>query len=117
MDFSLHANAALDWVFNVMKPCDHLLILNILNLKTPSKIWSKVFMVAYAHDIVINDQLKKESQEKLAMMKATAIEKGFKFVETLCKRGDPAKIVCAVAVEDKIDCIVMGRRGMSNLER
>ena len=51
------------------------------------------------------------------MMKATAIEKGFKFVETLCKRGDPAKIVCAVAVEDKIDCIVMGRRGMSSLER
>lgn len=76
-----------------------------------------VFIVAYAHDIVINDQLKKESQEKLAAMKATAIEKGFKFVETLCKRGDPAKIVCAVAVEDKIDCIVMGRRGMSNLER
>ena len=100
-----------------MKPCDHLLIVNILNLKTPSKIWSKVFIVAYAHDIVINDQLKKESQEKLAMMKATAIEKGFKFVETLCKRGDPAKIVCAVAVEDKIDCIVMGRRGMSSLER
>ena len=61
--------------------------------------------------------MKKESQEKLASMKATATEKGFKFVETLCKRGDPAKIVCTVAIEDKIDCIVMGRRGMSNLER
>lgn len=100
-----------------MKPCDHLLILNVLNLKTPSKIWWLSFILAYAHDIVINERLKKESQEKLTAMKATAVEKGYKFVETLCKRGDPAKIVCAVAVEDKIDCIVMGRRGMSNLER
>ena len=66
---------------------------------------------------MVNDRLKKESQEKLAAMKATAVEKGFKCVGTLCKRGDPAKIVCTVAVEDKIDCIVMGRRGMSNLER
>ena len=39
-------------------------------------------------------------------MKATATEKGFKFVETLCKRGDPAKIVCTVAIEDKIDLII-----------
>ena len=36
MDYSFQANAALDWVFSVMKPEDHLLILNVLNLKTPS---------------------------------------------------------------------------------
>ena len=38
MDFSVQANAALDWVFAVMKPNDHLLILNVLNLKAPSTI-------------------------------------------------------------------------------
>ena len=38
MDFSVQANAALDWVFSVMKPSDHLLILNVLNLKAPSII-------------------------------------------------------------------------------
>ena len=36
MDFSFQANAALDWVFSVMKAEDHLLILNVLNLKAPS---------------------------------------------------------------------------------
>lgn len=36
MDFSVQANAALDWVLGVMKPEDHLLILNVLNLKAPS---------------------------------------------------------------------------------
>ena len=36
MDFSIQANAALDWVLAIMKPEDHLLILNVLNLKAPS---------------------------------------------------------------------------------
>lgn len=61
--------------------------------------------------------MKKESQEKLADMKARAISLGFKFAEAITCRGEPHKQVCKYAVEDKIDCIVMGRRGMSNLKR
>ena len=61
--------------------------------------------------------MKKESQEKLAHMKARANSLGFKFVEAITCRGEPQKQVCKYAAEDKIDCIVMGRRGMSNLKR
>ncbi|KAK8827962.1 adenine nucleotide alpha hydrolases-like protein [Blastocystis sp. ATCC 50177/Nand II] len=107
MDFSFQANAALDWVFSVMKAEDHLLILNVLNLKAPT----------YAHDIAVNEKLKKESQEKLAEMKKRATDMGYPYVNTLCVRGEPPQQVCKYAVEDKIDCIVMGRRGMSNLKR
>lgn len=67
--------------------------------------------------MVINEQLTKESQEKLKEMKQRAEEKGFKYVNTISTRGEPAKKVCSYAVEDKIDTIVMGRRGMSNLKR
>lgn len=67
--------------------------------------------------MVINEQLTKESQEKLKEMKQRALEKGFQFVNTISTRGEPAKKVCSYAVEDKIDTIVMGRRGMSNLKR
>ena len=61
--------------------------------------------------------MKKESQEKLADMKNRVISLGFKFVEVVTCRGEPQKQVCKYAIEDKIDCIVMGRRGMSNLKR
>ena len=64
----------------------------------------------------MNDRLKKESQEKLQEMKQRAIDKGFQFVNTLSVRGDPSKQICAYAIQDKIDTIVMGRRGMSNLK-
>ena len=37
MDFSIQAKACFDWVMVVMKPADSLVILNVLNLKTPSK--------------------------------------------------------------------------------
>lgn len=73
--------------------------------------------IAYAHDIAVNEKLKKESQEKLAEMKKKATDMGYPFVNTLCVRGEPPQQVCKYAVEDKIDCIVMGRRGMSNLKR
>ena len=36
MDFSVQANAALDWVLSVMKPEDYLIVMNVLNLKAPS---------------------------------------------------------------------------------
>lgn len=36
MDFSIQANAALEWTLNIMKPEDYLLVLNVLNLKAPS---------------------------------------------------------------------------------
>lgn len=36
MDFSLQATAAYEWVSSLMKPDDYFLILNVLNLKTPS---------------------------------------------------------------------------------
>ena len=65
----------------------------------------------------MNERLKRESQEKLAEMKTRATEAGFPYVNPLCVRGEPAPDVCKYAVEDKIDCIVMGRRGMSNLKR
>lgn len=61
--------------------------------------------------------MKKESQEKLAEMKTRVISLGFNFVEAIACRGEPQKQVCKYAVEDKIDTIVMGRRGMSNLKR
>ena len=73
--------------------------------------------LAYAHDIAVNEKLKRESQEKLAEMKTRATEMGYAYVNTLCVRGEPPQQVCKYAVEDKIDCIVMGRRGMSNLKR
>ena len=38
MDFSIQAKACFDWVMVVMKPTDSLIILNVLNLKTPSKL-------------------------------------------------------------------------------
>ena len=44
MDFSIQANAALDWVLGVMKPEDHLLILNVLNLKAPSNFCLIVYL-------------------------------------------------------------------------
>ena len=37
MDFSIQAKACFDWVMVVMKPADSLVILNVLNLKTPSR--------------------------------------------------------------------------------
>ena len=37
MDFSITAKACFDWVMVVMKPTDSLVILNVLNLKTPSR--------------------------------------------------------------------------------
>ena len=42
----------------------------------------------------MNDRLKRESQENLDQMKKTANEKGFKNVEVIRARGDPAKISC-----------------------
>ncbi|KAK8806121.1 hypothetical protein WA171_007206 [Blastocystis sp. BT1] len=105
MDFSIQATACFEWVLKIMKPVDSLLVLNVLNLKTPT----------YAHDVVVNDRLKKESQEHLDEMKKTANDKGFQNVEVVCARGDP--VVCSYAVEKKIDTIVMGRRGMGNVER
>ena len=107
MDFSIQAKACFDWVMVVMKPTDSLVILNVLNLKTPT----------YAHDIAVNDRLKRESQENLDQMKKTANEKGFQNVEVISARGDPAKVICSYASEKKIDTIVMGRRGMGNVER
>ena len=38
MDFSQQAQVALDWVLSLMKPNDYILVLNVLNLKTPSKV-------------------------------------------------------------------------------
>ena len=48
--------------------------------------------------MVINEQLTKESQEKLKEMKQRALEKGFQFVNTVSTRGEPAKKVCSYAV-------------------
>ena len=39
MDFSVQANACVDWVLRVMKPNDYLIILNVLNLKAPSNLY------------------------------------------------------------------------------
>lgn len=75
--------------------------------------------------------MKKESQEKLDEINKSVKEKGFNNIETICARGEPSKIsfsihferlpsynvVCSYAQEMKIDTIVMGRRGMSNMER
>ena len=93
MDFSVQANACVDWVLRVMKPEDYLIILNVLNLKAPSKfICFLYWWVAYAHDIVINDRMKKESQEKLDEFNKTIKEKGFLNIETVTARGEPSKI-------------------------
>ena len=48
--------------------------------------------LAYAHDIIINDKLKTESQENLEAMKVVANQRGFENVEVVSARGDPAKI-------------------------
>ena len=48
--------------------------------------------LAYAHDIIINDKLKTESQENLEAMKIAANQRGFENVEVVSARGDPAKI-------------------------
>ncbi|KAM7454705.1 hypothetical protein BLSTO_04534 [Blastocystis sp. subtype 1] len=95
MDFSLQANAAFEWVLSIMKPEDYFLVLNVLNLKAPT----------YAHDIALNERMKRESQEKLDAMNKQVKEKGF------------PNVVCNYAIEKKIDTIVMGRRGMTNMER
>ncbi|CBK20019.2 uncharacterized protein [Blastocystis hominis] len=101
MDFSVQAKAALDWVLSVMKPEDYLIVLNVLNLKAPT----------YTHDIVRNEVMKRESSEKLEEIAKRISDMGFRFYETSCN------VVCNCAIEKKIDTIVMGRRGISNVDR
>ena len=56
--------------------------------------------LAYAHDIIINDKLKTESQENLEAMKVVANQRGFENVEVVSARGDPAKIsFCRINLE------------------
>lgn len=93
MDFSIQANAALEWTLNIMKPEDYLLVLNVLNLKAPSNHIMFFFnCLAYAHDIANNERMKKESQEKLDEMNKMIKEKGFANIETVTARGEPSKI-------------------------
>ena len=88
----MQAKAALDWVLSVMKPEDYLIVLNVLNLKAPSSPgWSALF-VAYTHDIVRNEVMKRESSEKLEEIAKRIKDLGFRFYETCCVRGEPAKI-------------------------
>lgn len=45
MDFSIQANAALEWTLKIMKPEDYLLVLNVLNLKAPSNCVTCFFII------------------------------------------------------------------------
>lgn len=92
MDFSVQAKAALDWVLSVMKPEDYLIVMNVLNLKAPSSFGWVASFVAYTHDIVRNEVMKRESSEKLEEIAKRISDLGFRFYETSCVRGDPAKI-------------------------
>ena len=92
MDFSVQAKAALDWVLFVMKPEDFLIVINVLNLKAPSNFGLYMSSVAYTHDIVRNEVMKRESSEKLEEIAKRISDMGFRFYETSCVRGDPAKI-------------------------
>ena len=92
MDFSVQANAAVDWVLKIMKPEDYLIVLNVLNLKAPSIFYWVAVIVAYAHDIANNERMKKESQEKLDEMNKRIKDMGFNNIETVCARGEPSKI-------------------------
>jgi nucleotide-binding universal stress UspA family protein len=55
-------------------------------------------------------------QKILSSARADAEEKGVANVATIVGDGDPAARVLACAKQEKVDCIVMGSRGLSDIQ-
>lgn len=60
-------------------------------------------------------ELLKEGAGVLAPFRKVLAEKGVKFSERVVS-GDPGEVICQVANEEGCDLIVMGSRGLSDLE-
>lgn len=55
-------------------------------------------------------------QQILNAARSDADEKGVKNIATIMADGDPAARVLACAKQEKVDCIVMGSRGLSDIK-
>ena len=92
--FPSRLQLALNGFWKLWNPLIHFLFWMCWISRLPVQLPCWIHGIAYAHDVVVNDRLKRESQEHLDEMKKTANDKGFQNVEVVCARGDPAKISC-----------------------
>ena len=74
--------------------------------------------VGHPYDVksIPSDVLVELAQHILKSARGNAEERGVSNIRTVMGDGDPAARILACAKQDNIDCIIMGSRGLSNIQ-
>jgi nucleotide-binding universal stress UspA family protein len=115
-DGSEHAEKAIDYACDVgLKYGAMVYVLHVVN---KSGITKRLLGLIEEHRKVKNvDVLLKQIGERIIGAAKNEVEKkGLKKVHLLLIEGDPAESIIKVAQKKRVDLIVMGSRGLGNLE-
>lgn len=142
LDGSSHANKALDLAIEMAQKFDARLVLfhvlmrnldpdeirrfseieglteeSVAEVKRLQTVDSRI-EVGHPYDakIIPSGTLVELGNQILKLGRADAEEKGVSEITTVMGDGDPAARILACAKQEKVDCIVMGSRGLSNIQ-
>lgn len=118
-DGSPHANAAIDWAGELAARFGAgLTLLHVLPENRISSYPEEIRAFAKYEKIVMSDLevARSLAQRVLDLAAGRARAHGASAVDTIIAEGNPAKVIVAEAARLKADLIVMGRRGLGNLE-
>ncbi len=115
VDGSQQAASALALAFGVAQKYNaRIIVCNALEVRA---IDTGQFFVVSDPDTVISDQMRRASEEIVAVATQSARKAGVTRVEAFVREGNPVQAILELARREKADLIVMGSHGHDGLKR
>lgn len=115
VDGSEGANKALKLAIDLQKTCNsELIILTVF--RHHSQLEASMSMVRPEEPQNIDDALREHAKEIAEEAKSLAAKEGSNDPRAFVKRGPPARTIVSFAKENDVDLIVLGSRGVGDLE-
>lgn len=119
VDGSSHSLKAVEYAADIAAGCKaKLIILTVVKAHQPAKVSTELRAYAELEHIAGSNMeaIRVLSNDLLAHSKATALGKGATDITTNLETGPIARTIVAQAKQNNVDIIVIGTRGLGNIE-